>query len=202
MQKHKLYTLSYFDFTGCRYDIQMNYINPSLQVKELTKKVPLDFIDKSTTKFENRDHLLSYLNNKYHYSEDILGSNVLITYRKKQKNKDSRTKDLYQMKEELLTLEVAYKNVDLLSRVKVRDDYAKVADEVYIWELLKILRNCNTDEVKYYLSKSKHIPQYLKEELLHYMYRDTNGSTLTDCLTSYRNFRDVTLLTSKVKKLK
>ena len=145
---------------------------------------------------------MSYLNNKYHYSEDILGSNVLITYRKKQKNKDSRTKDLYQMKEELLTLEVAYKNVDLLSRVKVRDDYAKVADEVYIWELLKILRNCNTDEVKYYLSKSKHIPQYLKEELLHYMYRDTNGSTLTDCLTSYRNFRDVTLLTSKVKKLK
>lgn len=202
MQKHKLYTLSYFDFAGCRYDIQMNYSNPSLKVKELTKKVPLDFIDKSTTKFENRDHLLSYLNNKYHYSEDILGSNVLITYRKKQKNRDSRTKDLYQMKEELLTLEVAYKNVDLLSRVKVRDDYAKVADEVYIWELLKILRNCNIDEIKYYLSKSKHIPQYLKEELLHYMYRDTNGSTLTDCLTSYRNFRDVTLLTSKIKKLK
>ena len=72
MQKHKLYTLSYFDFAGCRYDIQMNYSNPSLKVKELTKKVPLDFIDKSTTKFENRDHLLSYLNNKYHYSEDIL----------------------------------------------------------------------------------------------------------------------------------
>lgn len=202
MQKHKLYTLSYFDFAGCRYDIQMKYTNPLLKGTEVTKKVPLDFIDKNTTKFENSDHLLSYLNDSYHFSEDILGSKVMITYKRKQKGKGSKTTDLYQLKERLLTLEVAYKDVDLLRRVKVRDDYAKVADEIYIWELLRILRACSIDEIRYYLSKSNHMPQYLKEELLYYINRDVNSSTLTEYLTGYRNFRDVTLLTSKVKKLK
>lgn len=202
MQKHKLYTLSYFDFAGSRYDIQMKYTNPLLKGAELTKKVPLDFIDKNTTKFENSDHLLSYLNDKYHFSEDILDSKVMITYKRRQQNKDSKTAYLYQLKERLLTLEVAYKDVDLLRRVKVRDDYAKVADEIYIWELLKTLRSCSIDEIRYYLSKSNHINQQLKAELLYYINRDASGSTLTEYLTSYRNFRDVTLLTSKVKKLK